>query len=105
MTEGGGERRSDMFELERARARCLSPRLFARARTSSGCVYSFDSSTSELSTPSSSPPVTPSSISSMQSNLLMRSRYSLHVATFSSSGSSERSSMCDEKSGSPFFLK
>ena len=104
MTEGVGERRSDMFELERARARCLSPRLFARARTSSGCVYSFDSSTSEFSTPSSSPPVTPSSISSMQLNLLMRSRYSTQVATFSSSGSSERSSMCDEKSGSPCCL-
>lgn len=35
----------------------------------------------------------------------MRSRYDLHVAMFSSSTSSDKSSMCDENSGSPFFSK
>jgi len=35
----------------------------------------------------------------------MRSRYSTQVAMFSSRGSSERSSMCDEKRGSPFLAK
>mmetsp|Transcript_16698 Transcript_16698/g.38209 ORF Transcript_16698/g.38209 Transcript_16698/m.38209 type:complete len:208 (-) Transcript_16698:340-963(-) len=73
--------------------------------TSSGCVYSREESTSELSTPSSSPPVTPSSISSMQLNLDMRVRYSTQVPMFSSRGSSDRSSMCDEKSGSPCCSK
>mmetsp|Transcript_19033 Transcript_19033/g.48832 ORF Transcript_19033/g.48832 Transcript_19033/m.48832 type:complete len:202 (+) Transcript_19033:352-957(+) len=73
--------------------------------TSSGCVYRRLESTSELSTPSSSPPVMPSSISSSRLTLAMRSRYFLQMAMFSSRGSSERSSMCEEKSGSPFFSK
>lgn len=35
----------------------------------------------------------------------MRSRYDLQVLMFSSSTSSDKSSMCDEKRGSPFFAK
>mmetsp|Transcript_9667 Transcript_9667/g.25724 ORF Transcript_9667/g.25724 Transcript_9667/m.25724 type:complete len:264 (-) Transcript_9667:58-849(-) len=35
----------------------------------------------------------------------MRSRYFLQIAMFSSNGSSERSSMCEENNGSPFFSK
>ena len=35
----------------------------------------------------------------------MRSRYDLQVAMFSSSTSSDRSSMWDENRGSPFFAK
>jgi hypothetical protein len=48
-----------------------------------------------LSTPSSSPPVIPISISSHSSILAMRSKYFTQVAMFSSLDSSERSSMCE----------
>ena len=48
-----------------------------------------------LSTPSSSPPVIPISISSQRSILAMRLKYLAQVAMFSSLDSSERSSMCD----------
>mmetsp|Transcript_30411 Transcript_30411/g.59404 ORF Transcript_30411/g.59404 Transcript_30411/m.59404 type:complete len:202 (-) Transcript_30411:450-1055(-) len=71
---------------------------------SSGCEYMEALSMSSLLTPSSSPPVMPSSISRRQSILAMRCMYLTQVAMFSSRGSSERSSMCDEKRGSPFFL-
>ena len=74
---------------------------FCTIHTSSGFVYRSSGFTSVLSTPSSSPPVMPSSISSSMSILAMRSMYSTHSSMFSSSGSSEKSSMCDEKSGSP----
>ena len=86
---GGGEGEEEEEEKARRRAEAQA------------CVYSLDESTSELSTPSSSPPVTPSSISSRMLHLAMRLRYSTQVPTFSSRGSSDRSSMCEEKSGSP----
>mmetsp|Transcript_108554 Transcript_108554/g.280673 ORF Transcript_108554/g.280673 Transcript_108554/m.280673 type:complete len:253 (-) Transcript_108554:330-1088(-) len=75
------------------------------SQTSSGCVYNRLESTSVLSTPSSSPPVMPSSISKSKFTFAMRSRYFLQMAMFSSSGSSDKSSMCDENKGSPFFSK
>merc|ERR1719261_1351529 len=58
-----------------------------------------------VSTPSSSPPVTPSSNSRATLILAMRSRYFLQMAMFSSSGSSDKSSMCEENNGSPFSSK
>src|ERR1700761_2476060 len=73
--------------------------------TSSGWVYKRELSTSELSTPSSSPPVTPNSISSVIPILVIRSRYLADISIFSSIGSSERSSMCDENNGLPVSLK
>merc|ERR1719313_2589742 len=75
------------------------------AHVSSGVEYSLSFDTPELSTPSSTPPVMPISISRimfMGANLL---RYLAQMAMFSSSGSSERSSMCEEKRGSPWALK
>ena len=63
----------------------------------------WSASTPELSTPSSSPPVTPSSISSVIFILAMRVRYLRQISRFSSSGSSDRSSMCELNSGSPFL--
>jgi len=59
--------------------------------TSSGWEYSFSMATSSLLTPSSSPPVMPSSISSKQLILSMRSRYLMHSSMFSSRSSSDRS--------------
>ncbi|EVT81938.1 hypothetical protein D018_4517B, partial [Vibrio parahaemolyticus VP2007-007] len=56
-------------------------------------VYSSDASISELSTPSSSPPVQPSSISRVMFILAMRSRYLAEISMFSSRDSSERSIM------------
>ena len=61
--------------------------------------------TSSLLTPSSSPPVMPSSISSSMFIFAILSRYLTQVSMFSSMGSSDRSSMCDEKSGSPCAAK
>jgi hypothetical protein len=68
-------------------------------------VYSFSGSTASLFTPSSSPPVIPISISSQIFMGAMRLKYSTQMAMFSSSGSSDRSSMCEPKRGSPYFLK
>ena len=58
-----------------------------------------------LSTPSSSPPVTPSSISNKRLILAMRSKYFLQLEMLSSKDSSDRSNMWEEKRGSPFFSK
>jgi len=70
-----------------------------------GLGYRLALSTPVLSTPSSSPPVMPISISSQMLTLAMRVKYLTQVAMFSSLGSSERSSMCEEKSGSWCTLK
>src|SRR5690606_26162072 len=72
---------------------------------SSGWVYSLEESTSVLSTPSSSPPVIPNSISRVIPNLLILSKYCLEISIFSSSGSSDKSIMWEEKSGLPFCSK
>ena len=47
----------------------------------------------------------PSSISSSMFIFAILSRYLTQVSMFSSMGSSDRSSMCDEKSGSPCASK
>jgi hypothetical protein len=65
------------------------------ANTCSGDVYSFSGSTCSLLTPSSSPPVIPISISSQIFMGAMRLKYSTQMAMFSSSGSSDKSSMCE----------
>src|SRR6478735_2756835 len=77
---------------------------YARS-TSDGLVYSLEWSTPELSTPSSSPPVTPSSISSVILSLAMRVRYLRQISRLWSSGSSDKSNMCELNSGSPFLAK
>ena len=61
----------------------------------------------ELATPmpSSSPPVTPSSISRFMSSLAIRCSTRAHSPMFHSSGSSDRSSMCDVNSGWPVWAK
>ena len=58
-----------------------------------------------LSTPSSSPPVTPSSISILIPILLIRSKYTLEVEIFSSNGSSDKSNICEEYNALPVCLK
>jgi len=74
--------------------------LYASA-TSSGCVYNRLLSMSVLSTPSSSPPVTPSSISRCMSMAAMRLRYAAQVSKLSSRLSSLRSIMCELNNGLP----
>src|SRR6266404_652239 len=73
--------------------------------TSSGWVYKLELSTLVLSTPSSSPPVMPISISSQIPIGAIRLKYLTHVAMFCSFGSSERSSMWEENRGSWCSLK
>src|SRR5690606_34670084 len=73
--------------------------------TSSGCVYNFELSTSVLSTPSSSPPVTPNSISTVIPSGFIRSKYFLEISIFSSIDSSDRSSICEENKGFPCCAK
>ena len=72
--------------------------------TSSGWVYSLALSALSSNSPpipSSSPPVTPSSISMFIPSFATRSRMRALSARFHSSGSSERSSMCELNSGTP----
>mmetsp|Transcript_103121 Transcript_103121/g.258558 ORF Transcript_103121/g.258558 Transcript_103121/m.258558 type:complete len:210 (+) Transcript_103121:514-1143(+) len=75
------------------------------AYTSSGVEYNFSLDTPLLSTPSSTPPVIPISISKINFRGAMRLKYCAQIAMFSSSGSSLKSSMCDVKSGSPCSAK
>ena len=83
----------------------LEVRSSAAKGTCSGEVYSLSLLTPELSTPSSTPPVMPISISSQSFIGAIRAKYFLQMSMFSTSLSSERSSMCEEKSGWPFSLK
>ena len=62
-------------------------------------------SMSVLSTPSSSPPVMPSSISRRMLTLEQRSRYLAEVSMFSSISHSDRSIMCEENRGTPAIAR
>ena len=68
------------------------------ASASSGVVYSF--SLISPTTPSSSPPTTPISISMMIRAAAHCSSSSLAISRFSASGTAEPSHMCDWNSGS-----
>ena len=68
------------------------------ASASSGVVYSF--SLISPTTPSSSPPTTPISISMMIRAAAQPASSSLAIWRFSSSGTAEPSHMCDWNSGS-----
>merc|ERR1712018_179398 len=74
-------------------------------QTCSGLVYKDALSTPELSTPSSSPPVMPTSISSQHFMALILLKYLAQVAIFSSSNSSDKSNMWLEKKGFTMFLE
>ena len=54
---------------------------------------------------SSSPPVTPNSISNNKLILAILSKYFLQMEMLSSKDSSDKSNMWEENSGSPFFSK
>merc|ERR1712226_968378 len=77
--------------------------VFQTSSQSSAVEYNLSLATPELSTPSSTPPVMPISISRMSFMGSIRFKYFAQIAMFSSSGSSERSSICDENNGSPAF--
>ena len=68
------------------------------ARASSGVEYSFSSIAP--STPSSSPPTTPTSISRTMLAFWQVASSSWAICRFSSSGTAEPSHMCDWNSGS-----
>src|SRR5215475_8549958 len=80
------------------RPRSPSPSASAVASASSGVVYSF--SLISPTTPSSSPPTTPISISMMTRALAHSSSNSAAMDRFSSSGTAEPSHMCDWNNGS-----
>ncbi len=75
-----------------------SPSVSATASASSGVLYSF--SLISPTTPSSSPPTTPISISMITCALTHCASSSSAISRFSASGTAEPSHMCDWNSGS-----